>query len=86
MRIVAEPGVHATTCADGALLAARDGEVFHANAVTAAVWAAIAESSGDFDEVAGRIADRYGLPTEQARVDVSAMVGRLHDARLVSSS
>lgn len=84
MRIIAEPGVHTTVLDDGSLLVvSRTGKVFRANPTAAAMWTAIVESDGGFDQVADVIANRYGIPGERARSDLATLAGTLHDVQLI---
>ncbi|MEU5979989.1 lasso peptide biosynthesis PqqD family chaperone [Streptomyces sp. NPDC047315] len=80
------PDVITAETEDGTvLLHQRTGRYWQLNTTGTTVITGL--TSGDsLDEIAHRMAERYGLPAEQARRDVEAVVRQLRTARLVEGA
>jgi hypothetical protein len=78
--------VRAVAAADGlAVFDMGRGVMFKANAVGSEIWRCIIEQHRDEGSVARALAGRFGVPAEQARIDVSRFLGQLREQGLVRS-
>ena len=61
------------------------GRVFKSNAAGAQIWKALAQQE-PANRVAEKLAERYGIPVDQAKYDVARFITQLQDAGLLAGT
>ena len=88
LRIKLAPGTNYQSLGgeeDGVLLSMDSGYLYRCNHTALAALEAITDGA-TFGELVDRFADRYGLPTDRVRDDLSRLVGNLLDEKLIKKA